>query len=256
MLESHNRRAHGRGLQNMHYAADFDQFCHEIQCVRPEAYRLFSSTFGGRSERSMLKIRSKKPKMTLGIGDATLERAIKYLKDYDYPSDAPLACAVDDTKLHPSLRPYYDKSKDTWFLLSSTGDPLIVADVNQLRELIQQASGSLATKARLWVLLIPLPDVPPLILAIQAISESNTAPELAATEQKLLRLLLITSPTPINIISLGSDGTVVERKARRLLIESGFAAVEYAYIKHPNPTERRPLKIEILRIGVHRLAII
>lgn len=115
---------------------------------------------------------------------------------------------------------------------------------------------SLATKLRLWVLVIPLPNIPPLILAIQPISESNTAPDLAGMEEKLLRLLLITSTTPINIVSLGSDGTVVERKARRLLIESGFAAVEYAYIKHPNPAERRPLKIEFLRIGSHHLTII
>lgn len=255
MLERHKRRDNGRGLQNMRYAADFDQFCHEIQCVRPEAYRLFASKFGGRSERSMLKIRSTKPKMTVGISEATLKRVIKYLDDYNYPRDAPLACAVDDTKLHSALRPYYDQAKKTWFLLGSTGDPLIISDPEQLPELIQQASSDLGTKLRLWTLLIPLSNIPPLIMAILVISESNSADDLATVEKKLLKILLIDSTVPINIISLGSDGTVVERKARRLLIESGFAAIEYTHIPHPN-TGSPPLKIEILRIGAHRLAII
>lgn len=255
MLERHKRHAGGRGLQNMRYAADFDQFCHEIQCVRPEAYRLFSSKFGGRSERSMLKIRSSKPKMTTGFSDATLKRALKYLTDYNYPHTAPLACSVDDTKLHPSLRPLYDQSKKTWFLLGSTGDPFIIADIEQLDDIIKQLAGSLATKLRLWVLCIPLPNVPPLIIGILPISESNTAPSLAKIEEKLLKILIVDAPTPLNIISLGSDGTVVERKARRLLIQSGFAAVEYVDIPHPN-TADGPLRIEILRIGTRRLAII
>ncbi|KAF4599335.1 hypothetical protein EYR40_006427 [Pleurotus pulmonarius] len=255
MLERHKRHASGRGLQNMRYAADFDQFCHEIQCVRPEAYRLFSSKFGGRSERSMLKIRSSKPKMTTGFSDATLKRALKYLSDYNYPHTAPLACSVDDTKLHPSLRPLYDQSQKTWFLLGSTGDPFIIADVEQLDDIIKQLAGSLATKLRLWVLCIPLPNVPPLIIGILPISESNTAPSLAKIEEKLLKILIVDAPTPLNIISLGSDGTVVERKARRLLIRSGFAAVEYVDIPHPN-TADGPLRIEILRIGTRRLAII
>ncbi|KAF4587012.1 hypothetical protein EYR40_011031 [Pleurotus pulmonarius] len=217
MLERHKRRDNSRGFQNMRYAADFDQFCHKIQCVHPEAYCLFTSKFGGRSEHSMLKICSTKPKMTVGISEATLKRVIKYLDDYNYPQDAPLARAVDDTKLHAALRLYYDQSKKTWFLLGSTGDPLIIANPELLPELIQQASSDI--------------------------------------EKKLLQILLIDSTVPINIISLSSDGTVVERKAHCLLIESGFAAIEYTHIPHPN-TGSPPLKIEILCIGSHCIAII
>ncbi|KDQ32426.1 hypothetical protein PLEOSDRAFT_1024541, partial [Pleurotus ostreatus PC15] len=206
MFARHERQARGHGLQNMRYAADFNQFCHELQCIRPEAYRLFSSTFGGRTEQSMLKIRSSHPKLTLGISTATLDRVTKYLEDYKYPSTAPLACGVDDTKLHPSLRPYYNSSSKTWFLLGATGEPIVVADIEQLDELIKHASGSLAKKVRLWSLWIPLPDIPPLIMAIMAISESNTANYLAEIEKRLLKLLLIDTSPPVNIISLGSDG--------------------------------------------------
>ncbi|KAF9493481.1 hypothetical protein BDN71DRAFT_1432399 [Pleurotus eryngii] len=189
MLEHHKRHAGGRGLQNMRYTADFDQFCHEIH-------------------------------------DTTLKHALKYLTDYNYPHTAPLACSVDDTKLHPSLCPLYDQSKKTWFLLGLTEDPFMIVDVEQLNDIIKQLAGSLTTKLRLWVLCIPLPNVPPLIIGILLISESNTAPSLAKIEEKLLKILIIDASTPLNIISLGSDGTVVERKACCLLIQSGFATVD------------------------------
>ncbi|KAG9217784.1 hypothetical protein CCMSSC00406_0003527 [Pleurotus cornucopiae] len=78
---------------------------------------------------------------------------------------------------------------------------------------------------------------------------------LAKIEEKLLKILIVDAPTPLNIISLGLDGTVVERKACHLLIQSGFTAVEYVDIPHPN-TADGPLRIEILRIGTHRLTII
>ncbi|KAF9497590.1 hypothetical protein BDN71DRAFT_1387508 [Pleurotus eryngii] len=84
----------------------------------------------------MLKICTLQPKMTIGISNATLAHAIEYLADYNYPASAPLACSVDNTKLHYSLHPYYDKSTNTWLLLGSTGDPLQVADVEQLDKLI------------------------------------------------------------------------------------------------------------------------
>ncbi|KAF9495355.1 hypothetical protein BDN71DRAFT_1391809, partial [Pleurotus eryngii] len=47
MLACQERQARGRGLQNMQCAANFDQFCHKLQCICPEAYHLFSSTFSG-----------------------------------------------------------------------------------------------------------------------------------------------------------------------------------------------------------------
>lgn len=32
------RQLHGSGLQNMKYPPAFDDWCHELLCIRPEAY--------------------------------------------------------------------------------------------------------------------------------------------------------------------------------------------------------------------------
>ncbi|KAH8987035.1 hypothetical protein EDB92DRAFT_1801576, partial [Lactarius akahatsu] len=52
------RQERGRGLQGMHYPPAFDEWCHELLCLSPGAYRAFRSRFGGRTERSFHQIRS------------------------------------------------------------------------------------------------------------------------------------------------------------------------------------------------------
>ncbi|KAF8956013.1 hypothetical protein BDZ97DRAFT_1672397 [Flammula alnicola] len=238
----------------MHYPPAFNDWLHELQCIRPEAYRSFVSAFAGRSERSFAKIRSLKPSFMQGVNSKTLERAKQYLKDYNYPEDAPLASGVDDTKLLPALRPYYDTEKEKWFLLGSIGEPMEVTDINLLQAQIADASDSKAPKLRLWTLSIPLPHVPPLILATSPISSKMKAPELADMEILLLKLLIL-PPSNFRIISLGSDGTTVEREARRELVRKNFASYTYHRIPHPD-TSQPPLQIEILRIQEHAIAII
>src|SRR6266581_395223 len=100
----------GLGLQNMKYPPAFDDWCHELLCIRPEAYRSFRLQFAGRTERSFLSKRSSSPGFCQGISPQVVERARKYLRDYNYPQNAPLALSVDDTKLLPAFRPYFDGS--------------------------------------------------------------------------------------------------------------------------------------------------
>ncbi|KAF9500683.1 hypothetical protein BDN71DRAFT_1427146 [Pleurotus eryngii] len=83
-------------------------------------------------------------------------------------------------------------------------EPLIVADVEQLKKLIQQALGSLAFKACIWAI---------------------------------------------------SDGTVIKCNTHHLLVELGFATVKHTNIPHPEHKEC-PLKVKILVIGKHHLAVI
>ena len=233
-------------MQNFKYPPAFDDWTHELAIIRPEAYRNFQSVFGGRSERSFQNIRSGKPSFTQGITDQTVQRASHYLKDYGYPLDGPLVTGVDDTKLLPTFRPYYDGSQKKWFLVGGTGDPMEVADINTIQSQIDKAQDLKATKLRLWTLSIPLPGVPPLILAASPIPSKINAIELARMEEKLLSLL-IHSKENFNIISLGSDGTTVEREARRELIRSNFAESTTYRIPHPN-SECSPIIIELYKV--------
>ncbi|KAI9434879.1 hypothetical protein H4582DRAFT_2130928 [Lactarius indigo] len=248
------RRVQGRGLQNMKYPPAFDDWCHELLCIRPEAYRSFRQEFAGRTERSFLDKRSKSPGFRQGISPQVLERALKYLEDYRYPVNAPLALSVDDTKLLPAFRPYYDKHEDKWFLVGNAGNPLEIADVNTLASQIERSRGLLATKLRLWVLQIPLPHVPPLILAVIPLASSTDATALADMEQHLLDILLA-SEKSLCIISLGSDGSVIEREARRILVHNGFAKAIRHTIPHPNSPQSEAIKISLLYVHGRYIAV-
>lgn len=153
----------GCGLQKMKYPPAFDDWCHELLCICPEAYRSFCTQFAGRTEHSFLSKRSMSAGFFQGISEQALERALKYLNDYQYPHNAPLALSVDDTKLLPTYRPYYVGSTNKWYLLGNPGEPLEVptSDPSIIENHINSTRESLATKVRLWVLQIPLPRVPP-----------------------------------------------------------------------------------------------
>ena len=249
------RRLNGSGLQNMKYPPALDEWCHELLCIRPEAYRSFHRQFGGRSERSFLEKRSSCPGFIQGISPQVHQRAHKYLEDYNYPDHAPLSLSVDDTKLFPTFRPFFDRSVNKWFLVGQTGMPLEVTDIDALEDQIESARGLLATKLRLWVLQIPLPHVPPLILAVMPLASSTDAATLAVMEQQLLEILLA-SEKPLCVISLGSDGSILERDARRALVRSGFAE----HITHPIPCPEglqfEDIRIPVLRVCGQHIAII
>ena len=249
------RRFRGNGLQNMKYPPAFDEWCHELLCIRPEAYRSFRKQFAGRTERSFLEKRSACPSFLQGISPQALQRAHKYIEDYKYPAEAPLALSVDDTKLLPAFRPYFDRSADKWFLVGNTGEPLEVSDIDELVGQIDSARGLLATKLRLWVLQIPLPQVPPLILAVMPLASSTDAATLAAMEQRLLQVLLL-SENPLCIVSLGSNGSILEREARRALVRNGFAEHIAYSIPHPEDSQLDDIHIPILRVCGQHIAII
>ncbi|KAI0301414.1 hypothetical protein BC826DRAFT_1102007 [Russula brevipes] len=241
------RRERGLGRQNTKYPPAFDEWCHELLCIRPEAYRSFRLQFAGRTDRNFLLKRSMSPGFTQGISSRTLERALKYLQDYRYPLNAPVSLSVDDTKLLPAFRPHFDGATKKWFLVGNTGYPLEVSDISTIETQIEHARGQLATKLRLWVLQIPLPHVPPHILAVMPLASTTDTATLVEMEQHLLHVLL-SSETSLCIVSLGSDGSVLEREARRALVRNGTAETVLHTIPHPDSCESEPLKIPLMQV--------
>lgn len=216
------REARNKGMQNFYYPPVFDAVCHELVCLRPEAYRTVKREFSGRSERSFLKLRSSEPLFQQDISAAVHERALAYYKDHGYPLDGPAALSVDDSKALQALVPEYNKETCKHYLVGSAGQPYEIADMDHLEDAIAAAHDQRADKLRLWTLQIPLPNVPPLMVAATPITSNMNAAQLCELETSLLDEL-VGGPTPLRIVSLGSDGTVTERDARRLLVSSGWA---------------------------------
>ena len=248
LAERHDR---GHGLQGMRYPPAFDEWCHELLCISPSAYRIFRGHFGGRTERSFHQIRSKIPIFHPGITTCAYTRAQQYCVDYGYPLDGPLAIGVDDTALLEAIRPFYDPILEKWYAIGLVGDPMEVIhdSADEFRQQLDCMGREKAGKLRLWTLQIPLARVPPLILAVAAISSATNSSTLARMDEELLRVLL-KQEEPLSIISIGSDGTVSERKARQdliaNLIHTGEGEINEHHIQHPDG-HSPPVTVPLLR---------
>ncbi|KAF8990882.1 hypothetical protein BDQ17DRAFT_1433484 [Cyathus striatus] len=213
-MDISKRQENGKGLQNMKYGPDIDQFCHELLCLSPMAYRAFQKEAGARSERSVQKMRTNTPQFLQGITRQVISQAEKYLKDYQYSNELLLSLSVDDTKLLAAFRPYFDNQVHKWFIAGGIGSPIEVIDVTTLSQQLNSLGKTKATKLHLWTLQIVLPHVPPGIIAYEPLGGSNTAHDLPEMEKRILDLLV--GELGLKIISLGSDGTIVECEAYKL----------------------------------------
>ena len=88
--------------------------------------------------------RNRTPGFPITICERNLELASEYLSSLKYSGPVGLSC--DDTKLHPSLRPYWDASKECHFLVGTTGAPIAVRDEGLLHDLVAESKKNTATK--------------------------------------------------------------------------------------------------------------
>ncbi|KAH9032049.1 hypothetical protein EDB85DRAFT_1890890 [Lactarius pseudohatsudake] len=260
MVTLSERHARGHGLQGMRYPPAFDEWCHELLCISPAAYRVFRGHFGGRTERSFHQIRSKIPIFRPGITPCVYQRARRYCVDYGYPLDGPLAIGVDDTALLEAIRPFFDPTLKKWFAIGLVGDPVEIVhdDADEFRKQLECEGHAKAAKLRLWTLQIPLSHVPPLVVAVAAISSATKSSTLAQMDEELLRVLM-RQEEPLHIVSLGSDGAISERKARKdliaNLIQKGEGEIYERHIKHPDG-HSPPITVPLLRVFGQVLTVI
>ncbi|EIW76421.1 hypothetical protein CONPUDRAFT_131026 [Coniophora puteana RWD-64-598 SS2] len=212
MVEAHDRRERGVGLQNFPYAEEFKRFMHELAVTSPEMYRSLAKEIQVPTIRHFQQQRSREAPFPLEAGDANVSRALTYLDAIAYKG--PVAMSVDDTKLEPSLSLIWDPARESYLLIGSEDGPLAVSDPDELGDLLEQHKDKKATKLRLWTLQVPLPDVPPLILAVQAISSSMPARELAPLSLTLIRGL---TKNGVKLVSYACDGADTERLSQRIL---------------------------------------
>lgn len=92
---------------------------------------------------------ARQPKFQTGIRDQSFEQTRKQLEDIRFTGPCGLSC--DDTKLFATFRLYWDSEKKMHFLLGGTGEPLQVADPEQLQEVLDLAELEKATKVSITV---------------------------------------------------------------------------------------------------------
>ncbi|KAJ7148708.1 hypothetical protein C8R43DRAFT_1236758 [Mycena crocata] len=227
-----DREVKGLGKQNFKHNEDVDAVFGLIHAISPRAYREIAKHIPLRSERSIKQKTSSAPRFAIGIQQETFQYAERYCEDYKYPRGAPLSLSVDDTKLHAALRPLYNGPLKKWFIVGATGEPTEVPNAESLNETLDELekTAEVATKLRLWVLQIPLPGVPPLVLAVMPIGSAIKGTQLAEWQLNLMNGLISRG---FRITSSGGDGAAVERDCQRRTAAAS-KVIEYR-IKHPDP---------------------
>ncbi|KAJ6620030.1 hypothetical protein B0H10DRAFT_1746096, partial [Mycena sp. CBHHK59/15] len=205
MVLGKTREIKGLGKQNTKHNHDVDAVFGLVHAISPRTYRELTKHFPLRTECSIKHIISKSPRSPIGIQDETFGYAQRYCEDYKYPLGAPLSLGVDDSKLFSALCPLYDGIKQKWFIVGTTREPIEVPNVEALHTTLDNlwSNVEMATKLRLWILQIPIPGVPPLVLAIMPIGSKVKGPQL--TEWQLLLMQGLISPG-FQIIASGGDG--------------------------------------------------
>ena len=98
----------------------------------------------------------KAPHFPIDICIEIFERVCWYINDLGYGS-GPVALSCNDMKLHTVWCTYYNKEKDTHFLVSGMNGLMVVADVKEMNEILQNSSDSdKATKVHLLCLVCHL----------------------------------------------------------------------------------------------------
>jgi hypothetical protein len=170
--------------------------------------------------------------------------------------DGPVAVSVDDTKLQPALRTYWDAAKGGHVLVGAVDYPVLVPDDEALLHVIKTAVKAAKVcsrisaitfilnrlQIRVFMLVIPLTGTPPLILAARAIPSTLDAEQLYLYTKVVLTGL---HEQNIHVVSYGSDGAATERAVQhRLQAESTIPPYE---VFHPDGSGER-IKVPICSV--------
>ncbi|KAF8325537.1 uncharacterized protein EI90DRAFT_2932034 [Cantharellus anzutake] len=242
-----DRLKHGKSMRGIWYPPAFHEFVNNLSLLSPAASRVFTRALGGPKLRSLRSIRAKEPRFTPGISPINITIAIETLKKLNYLG--PVCIAVDDTKIQPGLRAFQDSSS-TWFAIGNVGDPICIKQPDDADPSAQEIADKLrstntlqAEKVRLYLLIIPLPRVPPIPLAAIAMGPKTAAVDLKLWFDNIYALLEAKGCRPI---ALACDGANTERSHQNVIIESA-SDTENHLIAPSHPHARLTIKIPLLK---------
>ena len=90
---------------------------------------------------------AQQPRFPMQICDRTFQLVQEHLSALGY-SNGLLGLSCDDTKLFPSFRMYWDSEQKGHFVVGGVDGPIRVADLDRLREMLQDLGTAKATKVR------------------------------------------------------------------------------------------------------------
>ncbi|KAJ3817168.1 hypothetical protein F5880DRAFT_1618539 [Lentinula raphanica] len=249
MVQKQDRRERGVGMQNFAYAPEWDQFMHIASIHSPRTYEFIRSKFPGRTKRSFQMQESKAPMLSMVIEEATYTSVANHLAARGY--SGPINVACDDSKLLSSFRLHYDSKQRKHFLVGGINGPIFVPNPEALADIMNDSTVKRGTKVRLWTGTIPLPDIPPFVIAAIPILDSMSVPDLLELHKKIIFGLL---KHRVKVISYACDGTENERGVQQAFLSIADSVIEHT-IPDPHPGQP-PLVIRIPVFGKQPIVMI
>ncbi|KAJ4476392.1 hypothetical protein C8J55DRAFT_431762 [Lentinula edodes] len=191
------------------------QLAQTIAMISPSAYRALKIYIPLPEVRTFQWQRAVLPKFPVDIQPRTFALAKAHLDELNF--HGPVALSCDDTKLQVALRPYYDVDRESWCVLGSTGEPMLISDPDEYCKVVNKGAVEKASKLRLWCMQTCCPGIPSHILAAKAIPSTLPAEELFRYSRALIDGLLSKG---ILVCSYACDGTTIERNVQHRLEQS------------------------------------
>ncbi|EJD37182.1 hypothetical protein AURDEDRAFT_129656 [Auricularia subglabra TFB-10046 SS5] len=221
MVSKKSREVRGKGLQNFKYPEAFDNACFALRSISGRAYDMFRAIWGGRTPRSIRAVERKSPRFCPGLSKENVDSAATIIASYNYTGPVIVAC--DDTKLEPGLRACTRNLARNWLTYS---------------------------QLRTWVLIIPVPRIPPIIIVSEARDSTDDAEALFKLHKQVWGML---RDAHIHPIAYAADGTETERKLQRLITQSATSTDRYDI---PNPQNGCSLSIDVPVIDGHPVVMV
>ncbi|KZP19765.1 hypothetical protein FIBSPDRAFT_790399, partial [Athelia psychrophila] len=232
VASANDKEARGVGLQGFRYGPALQDFAHVIAIQSTRAYQAVRKILPLPTVRTLQKHRAAEGHFPFGVNPKCITRVVEHLQKLNWKGPVSLAC--DDTKLTPAFRPYHDTADNKHYLIGSTGEPLLLADPEDFRALLNSGKLVKSTKLRLLVIVIPVPGLPTIIFSGFGISDSLKAEDLLEFLKTLLLNGLLAHKVPV--CNYAADGAGTERKAQMLLTQLARATHTLRF-PHPGKSQ-------------------
>ncbi|EXX73794.1 hypothetical protein RirG_057140 [Rhizophagus irregularis DAOM 197198w] len=213
MVQASIRKDNNKGKQNFTYNEEFTNFLIILGSFSTRALDIFRQNLEGRTIQNIRKLRTN-DEDTLTNPTFSFKNVAKFKRLIDTLNyQGPIAAMSDNTKLKPALRYHSGLGCIVGSTLSIEETkinaykdiPIIINDI--------KIKKTIANDVRAYILqVVPLPNFPPVVIALIANTGSDNQSTVTNFHQELLTQMA--PQLNLSILSIGSDGHIVEFKAQ------------------------------------------
>ncbi|CAB4482434.1 unnamed protein product [Rhizophagus irregularis] len=212
MVQAAIRKDNNKGKQNIQYNEDFTNFLIILESFSTRVLDLFRQNLEGRTIQNIRKLRTNNED-TLTNPNLSFENVAKFKRLIDTLNyRGPIVAMSDNTKLKPAL--CYNPVLGCIVGSTLSTEQTKINKYEDIQPIINniKTKKAIAKDVRAYILQIPLLNFPPVVIALIANNGSDNMSTITSFHQELLTQIAPQLNLPI--LSIGSDGAIVEFKAQ------------------------------------------